>query len=482
MSQPTVNMTELDGALGVLPATSGKLYAVVGPAIAGPMNTPATFGRPKDIVSNFTGGPAAEAACHELEVYGKPVTFVRTNTTTAGAPGTPDLTGVVGTSVITATGTPNDDYEAQLKVILGGTIGTGPIAFQWSLDGGRNWSPITSLGTAVLFAIPGSGLTLNFAAGTLVTGDVVKTRTVAPQWSATELGAALDALQNSAVNWEIVHIVGPIDATAFDTIETKMAAIRIIGKYCAWIGNTRMPLVAETEATYLSSLSGVFGSKVSVVGTLCAGACKLVSSVVSGRVYKRPISFSVAADTASASPEVDIADINRGALTGVSIRDANGNPDEHDESINPGLDDARFCTLRTWDGEPGVFVNRPRLFSGPTSDFQIMPHRRVLNIAEAVLKAYFIRRLNKPILVDKTTGFIKESSALEIEAGATAALAAALGAVPMASGWLVVISRTDNLLSTKTLTGDARVIPLAYPEIVNLSVGFSNPALQLQAA
>jgi hypothetical protein len=48
---------------------------------------------------------------------------------------------------------------------------------------------------------------------------------------------------------------------------------------------------------------------------------------------------------------------------------------------------------------------------------------------------------------------------------------------PKASGWSVVLSRTDNILSTGTLTGDLRVVPLAYTKTINLTAGFSNPAL-----
>jgi hypothetical protein len=129
-----------------------------------------------------------------------------------------------------------------------------------------------------------------------------------------------------------------------------------------------------------------------------------------------------------------------------------------------------------------VYVNRPRLFSPAGSDFQLMPHRRVLNITHEALRLYFIRRLNKPVLVSKLTGYILEAEASEIEKGALAVMRATLLATPKASAIQFELSRTDNLLSTRTLTGQARVVPLAYPEFVHLDVGFFNPALQLVAA
>jgi hypothetical protein len=486
MSQPAVTITELDGALGVLPAGQ-KLHAAVGVASSGPLDTPAAFARSKDIISTFGAGPLVEYGCGYVEKYSKPILLVRTGQTVVGIEGTL-VTSVAGTSVVTLDTTdPNDDYELYFKVIAGGTIGVAGITFQWSLDGGRTLSPVTALGTANTFAFPGSGgVNLDFAAGTLLAGDFVTARTTAPNWNSTELGTALDALKNTTIVWRDVHIVGIIDATAFDLIETKMASLSSSGKPKAWTGNTRKPNIAESEATYAAAMDTIFAAKATTYGQICSGACELTSSV-SGRKYLRPVSYAIAALGGSVSEEIDIADVNLGALVGVSIRDVNGNPKHHDESINPGLDDMRFTVLRTWDEVQGVYVNRPRVFSAAGSDFQLVPHRLVMNLGRGALRAYFVRRLNRPILVNKTTGFILEKEALEIEAGAHEAMRAVLMAKPKASGGgfekgrFVKLSRTDNLLSTKTLTGQARIIPLAYVEFLLWDIGFYNPALQVVA-
>jgi hypothetical protein len=483
MTQPAVTITELDGALGILPPSAGRLFALVGASSSGPINTPATFARIKDVVATFGAGPLVEAAAHYIERYGRPVVLTRSEDTTAGTVGAVE-SNATGTSVVTidASPTPNDDYELVLRFVVGGTRGTPGPTYQLSLDGGHTFGAVAALASATTIAVPGAGgVSFALAAGTFVAGDEHRARTTAPSWNTSDLAAALEALGNSQAAWEIVQIVGPVDADAFDAVELKISGWATRGKYHAWIGNTRVPAVGESEATYASSIGTALGSKVTRHGMLCAGACKLTSSV-SGRKYKRPISYAVAALQASVSEEIDIANVNVGALPGVSIRDLNGNPDEHDESINPGLDDARFTVLRTWDGYAGVYVNRPRLFSSEGSDFQLMPHRRTLNLAHAALRLYFIRRLSSPVRVNKTTGFILESEALEIEIGATAAMSGPLLAKPKASDAVFALSRTDNLLSTKTLNGQARVTPLAYPEYVDLDVGFFNPALALQAA
>lgn len=481
MTQPSVTITELDGTLGVLPPSGVAIFALVGVSSAGTANAPATYSRVKDIVAQFGRGPLVEAACYYVERYGNPVLLVKTAATTVGSFDAIDVTGVTGTSVATLdTPLPDDDYEIQVSIVNGGTRGTTGITYRVSYDGGRTFGSLLALGTATAITIANSGgVNILLAAGTLATGDVIKVRCHAPTWNSSDIGTALTALGASTVSWELVHVVGPVDATLAAAIDLKIAGFATgLAKFRAWIGNTRIPNAAESEATYLSTLSAAFASFSTVYGSIYAGACKMISSV-SGRNYRRPAAFIAAAREASVSQEIDIASINLGALN-CTIRDVNGNPDEHDETANPGLDDARFAVLRTWVGFPGVYVNRPRLMSAEGSDFQLMPHRRVLNIAHSGLRNYFIKRLNKPIQVNATTGYILEEEALEIEAGALAVMRASLLAKPKASGVQFTLSRTDNLLSTKTLTGQARVIPLGYPEFINLDLGFLNPALQVQ--
>jgi len=486
MSQPAVIITELDGALGILPTTAGRLLAITGVSSTGPVDTPATFARVSDVRSTFGDGPMVEAAAYYIEKYGRPVVLVRTGQSVLGdfPAGAVTVQTGTGTSIVTVdnVGTaPFDDFEFFVKVVAGGTIGIDGITFQWSLDGGRTLSPVTALGVAALFVFPDSGGTqIDFAAGTLVADDTISFRGDAPNWNGTEIGTALDALFATSIGWENVHVVGVIDGTTFDVIDPKFTGAITSGKYRGWIGNTRMPDEAETESAYQIAMAAIFDSKATVHGEMCAAAAKTISGVTS-RQYRRPVSFAVASREGFVSEEINIADVNLGSLPGISIRDANGNADEHDESLNPGLDDSRFTVLRTWDDFQGVYVNRPRILSAAGSDFDLFTKRRVLNLAHAVLRPYFIRRLNKPILVDRATGFILESEALEIESGALAAMRSVLLAKPKASGIQFVLSRFDNVLSTKTLTGTARVIPLAYPELIDLEVGFLNPALEVVA-
>lgn len=481
MTLPAVNITELDGALGILPATAGKILAFVGPANDGPYNLPAAFARTQDLLANYQGGRLVEAAANYINTKGRPAVVVRTGETTPAAISSIVHAGT-GTSVASAASgaEPPDDYQYVIRFLKNGTIGQAPdgITYQASYDGGRTWEAVTSLGADDEIAL--DGVTFEFAAGTVKAGDTYSAQGTAATWNGTELGAAIDVLGQSTLPWDQALIVSPVDSTAVDLIDGKFEGIAS-RRGVSWIGYPRLNTAGETPAAYRAALGTGFSQVATVYGSLVAGGVKLTSGV-SGRKYRRPLAWSFAAEQGVASEEENVADINRGPLVGAAIRDVNGNVDEHDEAINPGLDDLGFVTARTWDGYPGTYITRPRLFSPQGSDFQLVSHRRVLNLAETVLRNYFIRRLNRPVRVNTATGFILEADALEIELGALSALRTALLSKPKASGAQFVLSRTDNVLSNKTLTGTARVLPLANPEYINVSVGYYNPALSLLAA
>lgn len=473
MSSPNVTITERDGAIGVLPAGQ-RIAAFVGPALGGPLNSPASFARKQDIAALFVGGPTVELAARYIEVYRKPCLFMRSGNGVAGAVSAVDSVAT-GTSVVTtvASPTPKDDLEVVLTFMSDGTRGTDG-TYQISLDNDRTPGVTKSLGAATTLAVPEAGFSFAFAAGTFEAGDKHRVIVTAPNATPGEIDTALDALRVSAVNWEACLFGGPLTATAVGHVETKFAALFAAGKYCYWMGSWRLPALDELESEYLTAFAAEMGGTSVKYGGVCAGAEK-IASAVSGLTSRRPVIFAAGPLQASVSEEVNIADPNLGAIPGVLIRDSNGNPDEHDETISPGLDDARAITLRTFEDEPGVFINRARLFSAPGSDFQLMLHRRVLNLGHIALRKYFQRRLNSPILVDAETGFILEKEALEIETHARAAMRSLLLAKPKASAIDFTLSRNDNLLATKTLTGQGRVTPLGYPEFIELEVSFFNP-------
>jgi hypothetical protein len=76
-----------------------------------------------------------------------------------------DVTGVAGAVAVTADSgvTPLGTYQARLLCVHSGIVGTAGVTLRWSLDDGRNYSPLTALGTDVSFTVPNSGIKFNFS-------------------------------------------------------------------------------------------------------------------------------------------------------------------------------------------------------------------------------------------------------------------------------------------------------------------------------
>ena len=482
MTLPGVRITEIDGSLGVIQGTNGRMPALIAPATGGDDNTPATFSRVKDLVSEYESGPLVEWGAYFIENYQRPLIVVKSAASVAATVSTVDDNDAAGTSVVTVdTGpTPADDYELALEILTGGTVGTAGITYRMSLDGGRTWSNTRSLGTATAAAFPdNAGVTFAFGTGTVVAGDLYTATAQAASFNAADLGGALNALKSTQIDFGLVVLQGgAIDANSFDTAEGVRNFTN--GRH-AWVGNTVLPSSGQTESAYATALTALSTGKSSKGGSVYAGACR-ATSAISQRRLVRPASWGAAARQAFVSEQINIADPKLGALPGISIRDVNGNPEQHDESVNPGLDDLRYATLTSFPRRQGAYVTLPRVFAPTGSDFDIMPNRLVMDLAYDALYDYLLDRLHSPIQVSRKTGFILPAVAKDIELGADAVLRTVLLTTPKASDAFFRMSRTDNLLSLPTFTCFARILPLSYPRWINLDMSFTNPATQLVAA
>jgi hypothetical protein len=418
-----------------------------------------------------------ELASYLIAKSGKACVVVRSGTTTAGTAGTIDHSGVIGTSHPTVSGAAVDEYEIYVVIVTGGTIASAGITYQWSLDAGRTLSPVTALGTATSIVIGSTGVTLSFAGGTLLAGDVITTRTTPPLESTGDLTTSLAAVQASSLTWDYVVPASVVTAAQFAALDTWMGTLWALGKHRKFIANARGPAVSESEAVYLAAFDAEFGASTSLYGALCFGYARTLSAV-SAYQLRRPVAWPVAARAAKlARPSRD--DMSAPMLgplpSDVQLTSATGNPSEHDEAVYPGADAARALTLRTLEGYQGVYVTRPRIFAPTGSDFVWWQYRSVINRVADAVRRELTRRLRAPVRVNRTTGYILEQDAIDIELGVNAAVDAEVGAGPDVSSHSFVLSRADNLLSTSTLNGSERVVPLAYPDQIGVTLGFVNP-------
>lgn len=466
MSIPEATLTIKDGALGLVPQDTSGIQALIGTSSSGTANVVASYGDVQTLRDDLGTGPLVEAAALVLSQGGGPVVVVKATGGTAGSNGSVTHTGT-GTSVMTVSGTPLDTYLFKVLIkTAAAAVTSGLGTFVYSLDNGTTYSDEIALPTAGTYLVPNTGLTLTFAAGTLVADDTYTFTSTGPAYTLTNLNTALTALLAASQTWFMVHAVGvPADASAsaavFSALDTALIAAESSFRYAF----ACMQAADDTDANLISAFSALSSTRVGV----CAGFAYIVSPL-SGMQYKRGASWAIAARASRVSPATDLGEVAQGALTGVASL-------LRDERITPGLDANRFSTLRTHVGEPGFFITNARIMSSPTSDFRYWQHRRVMDIASTTVRSGQLQYLNSSVRIDAETGLINENDARAIEKNIEAKMRATVTQPGYASDCSVTVDRTVNMLTTETLKIKYRVVPLGYAKTIQGEIGFANPLL-----
>jgi hypothetical protein len=108
------------------------------------------------------------------------------------------------------------------------------------------------------------------------------------------------------------------------------------------------------------------------------------------------------------------------------------------------------------------------------SDFELLQYRRVMDVGCRVTFDRLTLLESDEVRLGPD-GFILEKDALAIEADVNNALHNALIVQGSASNARFVLSRTDDILATKRVNGETRILPLGYIKEIVHTIGFDNP-------
>lgn len=460
MPNPNVFQTIVDGALGSAVSNTDGASALVGVSSSGTANTVYVFTRPSDVSATLGSGPLVEAACYRLEASGGPV-YCCPVTSSVGSNSA--VTAAGGGLAVTLSGTPLDAYQGKLKYISGGAVGTA--TFQYSLDNGDNWSD--TLSTAATYALPGTGLTLTFPAGTYSTAHTHSWTSTAPYYTLSNLNSAINALLASPYAWEFCHVVGA--GTAATDSATIAAGLQVLADSAA--SNYRyiwflQEAADDTDTNLLSSFASFLGKNVAIG----AGYCELRSSV-SGRIYKRSIAWPAHAMAARVVQErngiaTELGRVRNGSLPGVVSL-------YRDEAATPALNAGRFITATTYVGNPGFFITESKTMAAPGSDYALLPRLRVVNKAATICRQYLLTNVNETVETN-SDGTITEAAAQKIEEELNNQLSTQMVQTSRnVQRCTVAVDRSVNVLSTSTLNVETRTKPYAYAKTINNTIGFT---------
>lgn len=470
MAIPGLRNIEVEGQLrGV--ARASALVCVVGVSSDGTPLQIALDSRVSAITSRVGYGPMPELAA-QVAASGASVAYCKI----PGTPGDPSAVTHVGTgAVMTVAGDPFAAYDVAVRVVTGGTVATPGIKLEYSLNGGVSYQPPVSIGASDSLVLPGTGLEVEFAAGTLVAGEVYKFTAPAPTWVIADVVLALDKIKRSRLPIDCVALAGAASASDVAQFSNAITALKPFGKHLWGLAEARMPNAGESNATYAASVDAAFTDTTDNVAVAAFAA--RVPSAITGIIERRTPLYGSINDL---TPETvsENAAATDGHAANAFLTDDLGNEIEHNALYDESLSD-RFLVYRTWPGVDGVYLTWARLLSTPGSSFQLILHRRIVNRAEQISDRYMAGQVHRP-LVAKPDGTITESDAKRIETGITAALRAGLSGD--VSNLLYVLDRTKVITTVPSgIEGDLYVQPFGYPDTITTRI-ILTATVQVQTA
>lgn len=490
-----ISIVDNGGAANIIvPAPS--VIAVAGVSSAGTANVPISTRSISTITSTFGYGPLSEL-CAVLIAQGATVIATKLTQNAAGTATVPS--GESGTSAVTTTldGTVGafDTYQVQMNIVTGGTIGVAGITFQLSLDAGRTFGPVIALGTANTYAIPNTGITLNFGAGTIVVNDKIKFSTVEPTANLAGVQAWLSALAASPYaqsGWGNMICHGARVGTDISTLNGNLdtLATNYLFERCMFNARDAVTPVAwggagETDAVWMASLQGDFAATSAKRCLVAAGFYNMPSGIATDRAgtprYRRPLSWAIAARKVTKDVQVLSSRVKDGPLASIVVDPTNDPSDGfvyHDERVNPGLDASWFASAWTRLGQgQGFFVRSENLaiMASPSSDFTLLALGACFDIFCSTLVQYFTANIDETVRTN-ANGTIYENDAQQLEKSATAAVANAMSGAYQPANTSIVIDRTYNVKTNSKIKVSGTFGALAYVREFDLTVQLQNPS------
>lgn len=397
-----------------------------------------------------------------------------------------------GTSNMLATGAATDTFYFKLVVLTGNIIGVTGITFKLSGDAGRHYGPTISLGTASSYVIPKSGITLNFAAGTLVAGDTFTFGTVGPLTDTAGVIACLNALKASAygqAGFGSMHILGEWSGADADTLNDSLDTLAsnnyIYTRMISTARDASPPLIyggtAETQTTWIAAIaldySAVDAKRVCANGGYYNMASAYPNAAFGSPTYRRPFAWSLAARQTQIAPQRHAGRVKDGAMPFISIDPTNDPQDGfiyYDNMVQSGLDVARFCCARSRNGYPGLYVVQPNLMSATGSVFDILPKANVMDIVCDIIQQVGAVEINDDLRA-QANGTLFQNDALAIQNAMLGQIDANMTAAGMISSASVVVDQSANVKSTGIVPVSATINGVSYILQMNVNVGFQNP-------
>lgn len=314
----------------------------------------------------------------------------------------------------------------------------------------------SSTGTDATYAIPHTGVTLTFPAGTYVLDTVYSFTTTEPRFTTTDLGVALEALRTSGVQFGDVFVaVRPVDGS-----ETRLFADYLSARAASWGSGTpkKVALFAmgSSVGTAGSPAANDLDVKAEMTGHADPYVCVvhgdtfMTGSSIIGKV-RRPASYALAIRMASYRLSSDPGNGEQPPLESCSARAADGTTKaRNEETATTKMQSQGFTTLRENDRREQV-CTRGRTRAAPSSKLRHLGVMRMatLGARELIPWAQGYVNADRDLAAD---GTLLGADADNIEAVGTSRFEQILVGPEHASACKLVVDRAEVIAETDNIT------------------------------
>lgn len=395
-------------------------------------------------------------------------------------------------SAVLVSGEAYDTYHVRVLFTAAGTFGTAGIKFKISLDAGRSYGPVISLGTALTFEITDTGLTLTFETGRDISeGAYVSFTTVPPLWATSGIQACLNALQASAYRDAagLAVLTGDLVAADAATVQAYLETLTDAKIYMRMVGNARdasPPAAwggeAETEADWMDDVMTDYSQTAAKRICVTAGhyniPSKIPKALAGAPRYRRPLSYALAARQVTIQPQKHAGRVKDGNLTEIVTSPTTDPIDGfvyHDEALNPGFNDAKFASAKIRPKKKGWWIDNPKLMHDTGSVFTMLPLGLVMDIACGIVNEIGTDDINEDVRLNDN-GTLYDNEAIAIEKRMGQALKTQMLNKNMISNYLVVVDRANDVKSTSEVNIAVTIWSRGYILQENITIGFGSSA------
>lgn len=472
MALPNASLSTRDGQLGLAESSTDRVL-VIGPTSAGTANTLYTHSQPSAAEAALGSGAAITCAGHIMDVAKTSVDIFKSGASVASS--NTAVTASGGGPAVSVAGSAYNALAAVVTVVTGGALGVG--TFKYTLDGGRTVGETRTIPAGGSFVIPGSGLTLTFAAGTYVAAETYTFSATPATFNSSDLSTAATALLLLNDRWKFIVLAGQAangasSATLASAIGGHITSLQAQGRYPVAFVDTGNDTAPNVNTAFVAvedlDLACFFGKQRIIVANPIEG----------WREPELPYVYGAAARAAKLSRATNIGFVGAGKLEQTSITKPLISFDEAKQGEQ--LHNKKINTTRTYVGRTGAYPVNGLIKSPAGSDFRFIHWKLAFNaLLETVYDALQLY-VNASLRV-KTDGSGRihpfEAARINKEVNQKIRIAVLDPLTEQGRGYfsdvLFAVDETWNMLTSNEMKSNLNAVPLANTEQVSVVAGLT---------